>query len=121
MPIIEFSKAQMKMLTLLGITVLTAGSFTLVRDFYLPPPDRGRLWTAESLDQYRPTLVLDLNLSPADSLELVPGIGPTLARRIIEYRQSRGNFVAIDSLINVTGIGPVTLQKIKRYFKVSHR
>jgi competence ComEA-like helix-hairpin-helix protein len=121
MPIIEFSKAQMKMLTLLGITVLTAGSFTLVRDFYLPPPDRGRLWTAESLDQYRPTLVLDLNLSPADSLELVPGIGPTLARRIIEYRQSRGNFVAIDSLINVTGIGPVTLEKIKRYFKVSHR
>jgi len=117
----EFSKAQMKALTLLGIVVLLAGSYTLISEYYLRPSERPHTWQEEGLDRYQPSLTLDVNLSPPDSLELVPGIGPVLAARIVEYRRLHGDFKAVDSLIKVKGIGPVTLDKIRKYFKVVDR
>lgn len=110
----------MKALTLLGIVVLVAGSYTLISEYYLRPSEPPHTWQEEGLDRYQPSLMLDVNLSPPDSLELAPGIGPVLAARIVEYRNLHGDFAAVDSLINVRGIGPVTLDKIRRYFKVVH-
>ncbi len=68
-------------------------------------------------DEYKPPLLLDINHSPADSLELVPGIGPALSQRIIQYRRTHGIFLSVDSLVNVKGIGPATLAKIRIYFR----
>jgi competence protein ComEA len=48
---------------------------------------------------------LDVNTATAEDLEALPGVGPVLARRIIEYRQSRGPFQKIDDLLSVHGIG----------------
>lgn len=47
-----------------------------------------------------------LSHAPADSLDLLPGIGPVLAARIIETRASRGAFTSWDDVIAVKGIGP---------------
>ncbi len=43
----------------------------------------------------------------------LPGIGPTLAQRIVDYREENGPFQSIDELLNVDGIGPSTYEEIK--------
>jgi competence protein ComEA len=53
---------------------------------------------------------LDLNRASAEELELLPRIGPTLARRIIEDREQRGPFRSVHDLTRVRGIGPRTLE-----------
>jgi len=113
----EFSKSQRKTLTLLGLAMIVIGGYKVIETYApgdIPHPHTPR---GELADDYRPPLVLDVNHSPADSLELAPGIGPVLARRIVEYRRKHGCFASVDSLIHVRGIGPVTLEKMRSYFR----
>jgi competence protein ComEA len=58
-----------------------------------------------------------INLNTADASDLVnlPGIGPSLAGMIIEYRQANGPFEDLDDLLAVSGIGPSKLEAIKDY------
>jgi len=60
-------------------------------------------------------LALDLNNATAADLDALPGIGPVLAQRIIDYRQSHGPFRNINDLEQVSGIGPKKLALIKPY------
>lgn len=55
---------------------------------------------------------LDLNRASAEELEKLPGIGPVLARRIVEWREAHGPFQSLQDLLNVPGIGPKTLEKL---------
>lgn len=57
---------------------------------------------------------VDLNSASTKELSLVPGIGPTLARRIIENRQRVGPFPTLDSLQRVRGIGPRTAERVAK-------
>jgi len=113
---LTFSRAQMKTLTILGILLLLEGGYSFVRDYMTRSSIGSAPWQAEALAEYRPPFLLDINLSPADSLELLPGIGPVLAARIVEYRRQYGDFASVDSLINVPGLSPATLEKIRPYF-----
>jgi competence protein ComEA len=56
-----------------------------------------------------------ININTADALELdsLPGIGPSLAAKIIEYRQKNGPFNSVEDLLLVSGIGPAKLSQIK--------
>jgi competence protein ComEA len=56
---------------------------------------------------------IDLNQASSDDLLLLPGIGPTLAERVIEHRQRHGPFRHVDELRAVGGIGPTTLQRLR--------
>lgn len=56
---------------------------------------------------------LDLNSATAAQLETLPGIGPVLARRIVEYRTSRGRFQRLDDLLQVKGVGPRLLDGLR--------
>jgi competence protein ComEA len=56
---------------------------------------------------------LEINTATADELETLPGIGPTAAKNIIEFRLKNGQFDFIEDIQKVAGIGPVTFEKIK--------
>jgi len=60
-------------------------------------------------------LPLDLNRATADDLAAIPGLGPALARRIVDFRTARGPFKQIEDLREVSGIAPQNLQKLKPY------
>ena len=57
--------------------------------------------------------LVDVNKASAEELQKLNGIGPALAKRIIEYRQAHGRFTKPDDLIQVKGIGPAKLKKMR--------
>ncbi len=57
--------------------------------------------------------LVDLNRADAVELEALPGIGPKLAQRIIEYRERYGRFRSTEELRRVPGIGPKRLAALK--------
>jgi competence protein ComEA len=70
------------------------------------------------IDQAEPlTANFQVDINTADWPELVqlPGIGPTLAKRIVETRQKDGPFVKHDDLRRVRGIGPKKMESIRPY------
>lgn len=60
-------------------------------------------------------LRLNINTAPAESLQLLPLVGATLSRRIVEYRTQHGPFASVDQLVAVNGIGEKNLQKLRPY------
>nr|WP_274377660.1 ComEA family DNA-binding protein [Methylophaga frappieri] len=48
---------------------------------------------------------IDLNAASAEELQLIDGIGPATAAKIVAYREANGDFTNIDDLTNVKGIG----------------
>lgn len=62
-------------------------------------------------------LQLDLNTATQSDLQLLPGIGPTLAMRIVEYRQQHGDFKESSDLMLVHGIGEKKFNQISRFVK----
>lgn len=57
--------------------------------------------------------LMDVNLADAALLEDLPGIGPTLAERIVKYRDAHGPFASVDALADVKGIGKKTVDLIR--------
>jgi competence protein ComEA len=67
--------------------------------------------------------LLDLDRATAAELERLPGVGPALARRIVEAREARGTggFRTVDDLLEVRGIGPATLERLRSAVVVDGR
>lgn len=61
---------------------------------------------------------LDLNTATQEQLESLPGIGPELAGRILQYRQSCGGFVSAEQLMDVKGIGEKRYAALKELVSV---
>ncbi|MDF2633376.1 MAG: competence protein ComEA helix-hairpin-helix repeat protein [Pelosinus sp.] len=61
---------------------------------------------------------VNINHANKSELDTLPGVGPALAERIIEYRQSNGSFRDIDELRNVPGIGSTKFEKMKEKISI---
>jgi competence protein ComEA len=56
--------------------------------------------------------LVNLNTATLDQLDTLPGIGPTLAERILQWRQQHGQFSSVDELQEVSGIGPMKFEQL---------
>ena len=62
---------------------------------------------------------VDLNAAGADELASVPGIGKSLAARIVAFREKNGAFKSVDDLLKVQGIGEKSLEKLRPFVTVA--
>ena len=56
---------------------------------------------------------VNVNTASAAEFEALPGIGPKLAARIVEYREKHGSFKKVEDLMNVRGLGEKNFLKLK--------
>lgn len=75
------------------------------------PPPLGSVVTARLA---RPGTVLNVNRATAVELEGLPGVGPSLARRIVADREARGPFATVEALDRIPGIGPGLVARLGR-------
>ena len=64
------------------------------------------------------TGIVNINTAKQTELETLPGIGPTIALRIIEYREENGKFTNIEELKEVEGIGEAKWEQIKDFIEI---
>ena len=62
--------------------------------------------------------VVNINLATQSELENLPGVGPSTAAKIIDYRNKNGDFKKIEDIMNVSGIGEAKFNSIKDYISV---
>lgn len=65
-----------------------------------------------------PTAKVNLNTASVEQLTTLPGVGPKLAARIVEYRQKSGSFRSPQELMNVKGVGERNFAKIEAWLTV---
>lgn len=61
---------------------------------------------------------VSINDGTMDELETVPGIGPSTAQKIVQYRKEHNGFVVLEELVLVPGIGPAKLASIRKYLRL---
>jgi competence protein ComEA len=81
----------------------------------------GSAKSATSKPAATPSSPVNLNTATQAQIEALPGIGPKVAQRIIEYRQKNGQFKKIEDVMNVKGIGEKSFLKLKPYLTVSEK
>jgi competence protein ComEA len=64
-------------------------------------------------DQSAPGSQININTADLAALDTLPGIGPVIAQRILDYRQANGPFDRIEDIMDVPGIGEGTFEKIR--------
>ena len=62
---------------------------------------------------------VNLNSATIEQLDDLPGVGPVLAQRIIDYRNEHGGFHSISDLDSVSGVGPSMMARLKNLVSVS--
>lgn len=62
--------------------------------------------------------LININTADIPELESVPGIGPVLAERIVDYRREFGDFAAPADIMDVSGIGRSVFEKLKDHITV---
>ena len=65
---------------------------------------------AESGEKAAP---VDINTADVEKLTGLPGVGPAIAQRIVDYRKEHGSFKSVDELLSVRGIGERSLARLR--------
>ncbi len=82
---------------------------------YIPSIDDQLPSVIDPIEEDKDTSLVNINTANIDQLDALPGIGPSTAQNIIDYREEHGVFETTDDLINVPGIGEATMDEIKDF------
>jgi competence protein ComEA len=97
---------------------LTDGEQVLVPGPHDPLPDVGG-GSGSTVPGASPARqVVDLNTATSAQLDGLPGVGPVLAGRIVQWRAEHGRFTNVDQLGEVSGIGDALLSKLRPLVRV---
>jgi len=121
----RFTPQESRILIFLVVTLLLGSAVSLFRhhrsgnqpEVSVIPADDGWAVRADSLKPgggpEAPAEKLNINRATEKELQTLPGIGLSLAKRIVEYRQSQGSFSSTQQITAVRGIGQKTYQRIQ--------
>ena len=121
----RFTPQESRILIFLVVTLLLGSAVSLFRHYRsgdqsevaVIPAGDGQAVRADSLKPgggpEAPAEKLNINRATEKELQTLPGIGPSLAQRIVEYRQSQGSFSSTQQITAVRGIGQKTYQRIQ--------
>ncbi len=83
-----------------------------------PTPHPARARRARQTSKKTTSVLVDLNSASADELSSVPGIGATLAARIVEVRERDGAYTTFDELLDVAGMTASRLTRAEPYLRI---
>ena len=67
----------------------------------------------------RAAMVVNINAASATELDQLPGVGPAVAARIVDYRTKKGPFKKLEELMNVQGIGEKSFLKLRSQLTIA--
>ena len=109
-------KSGMHLRILIGTALLLCAVVVAYPFFFVREPSPVVVVTdASSQMEKQENPLININTASEEELQEIPGIGPVLAKRIVEYREANGVFTSVEELQNVSGIGEKTLEKIKPF------
>ena len=80
--------------------------------FHIPIVSKERPKPISSLKNM-PSIIVNINSAPKNKLITLPGIGPSTAQKIIDYREKHGGFRTLKDILKIKGIGPKSFVKIE--------
>jgi competence protein ComEA len=83
-----------------------------------PPPGQPTDGAAPSAPPSGASRKVDLNTATLEQLDVLPGVGPVTAQRILDWRAAHGRFTSVDQLREVSGIGQARLARLKDLVQV---
>ena len=115
----EKESAQIKFL--IGIALILAALVIGYNAFYIPDAvpfakistDGSAPVPSESSEVGEEASPVSINRASAEELDTLPGIGPSLAQAILEYREEHGGFSTLEELMEVPGIGEKIFAELK--------
>ena len=105
-------------IALLAIQFLTAPGYEYTDPVYTPliseeSTERSLAFKENSSEE--DVFPIKINTADYEHLQKIPGIGPVMAQKIINYRKQCGTIVEIDELLSIDGIGKKTVEVLKEY------
>ncbi len=114
--ILDLSASQLRFVSLLVAVLTLVVCIQFIRH-HANPSSTTKAAADQEVVIYGGVFQLDPTPAPADSLELLSGIGPALAQRIVNYR-SEHRFERVEDLEQVSGIGPQLVRRLTPFLVI---
>jgi DNA uptake protein ComE-like DNA-binding protein len=116
----DFTDRQLRFVVVMSVSALVLGVISFARHLSTPSPTLPafQITVGDNESVFTGVFTLDPNTAPIDSLELLPGIGPVLAQRIVDYR-SHQRFEETVDITEVRGIGPRLYERLRPYLRIA--